>query len=210
MKSRGLLKVCVTLIGIIIFIFGFVFFVGSAFESVDTPTFKISNQFLPISQSTEYDIDSDYNIYVAVEEASTIQVYNSKGMFMKSYSFNTGGGGVFDFFIDNNDILRILVHRGEYELEIIDDVANLVSVEDLNSRTNMFREYISFFREERGLKLHKGNFSYVGNNEELVNVSLERAPFYLSLFQQFLLMLMGGILVYFPNRRVFVSRNKEI
>jgi len=57
-------------------------------------------------------VDSMGNIYIGIRLHNAIQVYDNTGMFLYHFSFPSNGGGVFAFYIDENDIVHVAVARG--------------------------------------------------------------------------------------------------
>ncbi|MCL2699858.1 MAG: hypothetical protein FWE68_06055, partial [Defluviitaleaceae bacterium] len=98
MSLYKLIKIGLTIIGVALVLFGF-----SGNGSVDVVSLNVeTGRFydpIPLRSVDGIAVDSAGNIYYGSFDYSSIQVYDSEGLFLYRFSFQTGGRGYFWFHI---------------------------------------------------------------------------------------------------------------
>ncbi len=109
-------KVIGLILGIVLFLFGFLGFFSAFATSVKTvqETFEKAR---PINEKNGLAVDSEGNFYVGDAQGSYIQVFDKTGKFKYGFTFETGGSGWFAFGIDENNVLHIVTARTESHLQ---------------------------------------------------------------------------------------------
>ena len=158
MKSRK--RTITTIIAVIILAFGASGFLTTGNAGLPSSSEPIRRyDQLSLSNNARAFIDSRGNIHYRASEGS-IQVYNNVGEFLYRIQFPTGGGD-FYFYIDENDILNVLIFRGRSLMSFND--GQLVYRRRFESNESM-NDLIHYFRSRRTNEFFDtyGNRYYTG------------------------------------------------
>jgi len=105
------LRMISTLIGSLLMLCGFFGFFLS-FSNLSSGRTGRFYDPLPVTTINGAVVDSSGNIYWGLSNPHSIQVYDNTGVFLYRFSFPTGGGASYSFYIDSDDVIHIAVARG--------------------------------------------------------------------------------------------------
>jgi len=138
MKAK--IKNVLTLIGFCMILVGGFGFMTGLFRGSMVVIENNHHQY-SLNQKNGIAVDSDGNIYIGDGGTGCIQVYDSTGIFQYGFSFPTGGGGNFDFGIEQDKIHIVTARTESY---FIFDKGKLVSSEkgiDYNRSKKLEKQY---------------------------------------------------------------------
>ena len=107
--------------------------------------FITDNTRFPISDPQGFAVDSKGNIYLAISCYPRVQVYNKEGDFQRGW-FIDAGGGAFDLWIEEGDLLHVCTSRTDLHL-IYNREGRLLESTSIKS----FDQDVSLFKKAGGL-----------------------------------------------------------
>ncbi len=135
------------------------FFDGHGFLGIQR---AISSKFItnstrfPISDPQGFAVDSKGNIYLAISHYPRVQVYNKEGDFQRGWFINAGGGA-FDLWIEEGDMLHVCTARTDLHL-IYNQEGCLLKSTSIKS----FDQDVSLFKKAGGLdELNAFGYTYL-------------------------------------------------
>jgi len=106
-------KPLILIVGILLYLFGFIGFVYPLSFSNKTETFY---EVRTINDRNGLAIDSHGNFYIGDGEKNNIQVFSNTGNFLYGLTIDTNSGS-FNFGIDSNDIIHVITVRNNLHLK---------------------------------------------------------------------------------------------
>ena len=110
---------------------------------------------LPIYNLSKFMVDSDENYYIGTEFNNWIQIFNKDGKYL--YTIGTYAKSVYDFYIDSNGSLNIVIpniHSDGFTVDIIDlnkkeKVDKKYETNEYVGNINYFDKYNTFVNDNR-------------------------------------------------------------
>ena len=109
----------------------------------------------PIYNLSKFMVDSDENYYIGTEFNNWIQIFNKDGKYL--YTIGTYAKSVYDFYIDSNGLLNIVIpniHSDGFTVDIIDlnkkeKVDKKYETNEYVGNINYFDKYNTFVNDNR-------------------------------------------------------------
>lgn len=192
-----IIKSISNIIGIICVAFGLLGYFTAFFGSSSTSQ-STFNSAKAINHINGIATDTDGNIYIGNVEGGYIQVFNSNGVFLYGFSFDTGGSGWFAFGVDANNVVQIVTARTNSYLQYYK--GSLVNTQKIDSKQSSILESAYSMstgntsaannRKYRFIQLHTIEI-FDQNNNLTKTVSLNVPIFPLSMFSYILIVIIG-------------------
>jgi len=142
-----LIATCIA-IGMMLFAFSFpglIFGANEIINNFSTSNIELHHTKIPLGSVEAVSVDSSGNIYIGINQrgsihnSGSVQVYDNNGRFLYRVSFPKWTG-MFFFYVDDNDILRVFPARGRNVFSFVE--GELISSEppaDRNTTIEHFR-----------------------------------------------------------------------
>ena len=114
-------RVKINIILFLIFITSVIGGMYSELNIIPKRTQIIYEKRFPIYNLSKFMVDSDENYYIGTEFNNWIQIFNKDGKYL--YTIGTYAKSVYDFYIDSNGLLNIVIpniHSDGFTVDIID------------------------------------------------------------------------------------------
>lgn len=137
-------RVKINIILFLIFITSVIGGMYSELNIIPKRTQIIYEKRLPIYNLSKFMVDSDENYYIGTEFNNWIQIFNKDGKYL--YTIGTYAKSVYDFYIDSNGLLNIVIpniHSDGFTVDIID--LNKKEKVDKKYETNEYVGNINYF-----------------------------------------------------------------
>ena len=148
-------RVKINIILFLIFITSVVGGMYSELNIIPKRTQIIYEKRLPIYNLSKFMVDSDENYYIGTEFNNWIQIFNKDGKYL--YTIGTYAKSVYDFYIDSNGLLNIVIpniHSDGFTVDIIDlnkkeKVDKKYETNEYVGNINYFDKYNTFVNDNR-------------------------------------------------------------
>jgi len=157
--KRGItltIRVCLTMLGIAMVVFGFSGFVMVLGIAAREPQ-GIFYDEKPLYSVEGIAVDSAGNLYFGNREHQTIHVYDNEGRFL--YRFSRGGEGSYIFYIDEDDIVHVATARQDRVFSFKDGV--LIAEHEYAAGYEQTRTFEDFSQRQRTSFTDKEGNTYV-------------------------------------------------
>ncbi|PKM94174.1 MAG: hypothetical protein CVU84_11980 [Firmicutes bacterium HGW-Firmicutes-1] len=204
------LFITTNIIAIALIIFGGIGYLSNLIQAINYDNIGHNKYYeqKPLNDQQGFAVDSSGNIYMGTMEFSGIQVYDGNGKFLYGMSFPTGWGGYFDYFIDDKELLHVLLHRSLQEYTIFNgEVVGKTDNINLEERTGIFESKKSnSISRPNGLtyiKSSRKTIDIIENSEFIKQVKLDTPIWPLSVTTFFMINAFGFLMLALLHRRLF-------
>ena len=148
-------RVKINIILFLIFITSVIGGMYSELNVIQKRTQIIYEKRFPIYNLSKFMVDSDENYYIGTEFNNWIQIFNKDGKYL--YTIGTYAKSVYDFYIDSNGLLNIVIpniHSDGFTVDIIDlnkkeKVDKKYETNEYVGNINYFDKYNTFVNDNR-------------------------------------------------------------